>query len=211
LDFDEISRFSQGSVALLEGRRISKSWLAANEFLDEIDAACGDRLDERHWLEGNHEDRLHRWLQSGSNAVFADDFGMSIADRLQFKRRGISEHGRYPDSALKLGHLLITHGRFAGKYAAARHLEYYRHSILVGHTHQPQIFYASGYVRQAAYVQGHLADEDAPALSYVPKINGWCHGFSVVHLRKSGAFQVQLVNMYGKSFSVGDRTYPSGT
>jgi predicted phosphodiesterase len=210
LDFEEISKYSQGNVALLEGKRIGASWKAANEFLDQVIGACGDRLSEIHWVSGNHENRLTRWLNSGSNAVFADDFGLSIPDRLQFKRRGIIDHGDWPDAHVRLGHLLVTHGRFTGKYAAARHLEYYRHSLLVGHTHQPQVFYASGFVKQAAFVQGHLADNDAQALSYVPKINGWCHGFSVVHVKPDGTFQVQLVNFHDHQFHIGDKTYGGG-
>jgi predicted phosphodiesterase len=211
LDFDEVSRYSRDSVAKLEGKRIATSWLAGNEFLDQTTAACGPRLREKHWVEGNHERRLAAWLESGSNAVFKDDFALSVPDRLLFEKRGIMDHGAYPDASLRLGHLLVTHGTIAAKYTAARTLDKYGHSALVGHAHRPDMHYGSALEgNRAAYVAGHLADPDSPAMSYAPRPNAWAQGFATVYLRKSGAFQVTLHQLFGGVFYVLGRRYGGG-
>lgn len=207
LDLDEVSRHNAGSVANLEGKRLSRTWAEANRFLDEVISACGPRLDDIRWVDGNHEARIDRWLEQGDHAVFAGEGSFSIAERLRFSRRGVQHLPGYPDAHTTLGKLLVTHGTLTGKYAAARHLDKYRASVLFGHTHTPGVFYASGLVRSAAYNNGHLADVTSPAMSYAPTPNAWTQGFAVVHVRPSGEFQVQLINLWHGVFHVGDKQY----
>jgi len=207
LDLDEISRHNAGSVANLEGKRISRTWREGNAFLDVVISSCGSRLDDIRWVDGNHEDRIARWLAQADHAVFADDLGFDIAGRLRFAERGIKHFSGYPDAHTTLGKLLITHGTVCGKYAPARHLDKYRHSVLFGHTHTPGMYYASGMSRTAAYNNGHLADVLSPALSYAATPNAWAQGFAVVHVRTTGEFQVQLIQLWNGQFHVGDRTY----
>lgn len=55
LDIPELSRHNAGSVALLEGKRLSASFDAGNRVLDKIDAAAGKQCKTKYFLGGNHE------------------------------------------------------------------------------------------------------------------------------------------------------------
>lgn len=152
--------------------------------------------------------RLSRWMQSGDNAVWLGDEATSISQRLHLDDRSFVYHPNYPEGYVKLGHLIVTHGKWCGKYAAAVHLDRYRHSVLIGHVHTPQAFYGSGFEKQqAGFSTGHLADESSPALAYAPKPNAWRKGAAVVHVDPNGSYHVQLVNFVDGSFYFGGKRY----
>lgn len=208
LDFYEISSYNTNSLSKLEGRRFKETWDTANQFLDDFQKAAGSRLTEQHFIDGNHEDRLARWLAKDSNGVFDGDPAFSISERLRFKQRGIQYHTPYDSAYVKLGHLVVTHGRYSNKYAAAKHLDTYRHSVLIGHTHTPQVFFGPGLLHpQVCYISGHLADVNSPAMDYAPRPNAWVHGFATVAVRKSGNFSVQLHTLWDGRFNVGGYAY----
>lgn len=209
LDLPEVSRHNAQSVALLEGKRIAKTFTAGNKLLDQLDAAAGTRCKEKWWLNGNHEDRWYRWLQSGDNVVFADDEATDIGTRLKLSQRGYTYVKDYPGGHIKLGKLLIVHGKFTNKYCAAKHLEEYQVSILTGHTHTVQSYHASTWDGQrGAYCQGHLADPDSEAMSYHKPPRRWIQGFSIVYVKPSGEFWVQAVNIVNGETFYGGKQYP---
>lgn len=208
LDLLEVSRHASQSVAQLEGLRISKSFKGGNEQLDRWLGAAGPQCTDNHFVDGNHEDRLRRWMQAGDNAVWLDDEGTDIGARLHLAERGFVYHKGYPEAHVKLGHLLVTHGRWASKYAAATHLDRYGHAILVGHTHTPQMFYGSALGKQkAGYVMGFLADQNSIAMKYAPKPNAWCPGFAVIQVERDKTFHVTLIQFARGAFYYGGRRY----
>jgi len=210
LDLLEVSRHSSASVAQLEGLRISKSFDGGNLQLDRWLKAAPS-LKDNHFVDGNHEDRLRRWMTTGDNAVWLGDESTDIGKRLRFAERGFVYHAGYPKASVKLGHLLVTHGRWCNKYAAATHLDRYGHAILVNHVHSPQMHYGSALDKQkAAWVNGHLADIDSPAMSYAPAPNPWCLGFSVVYVEPNKTFHVTPVQFADGAFYFGGRRYGKG-
>lgn len=86
------------------------------------------------FVEGNHEDRLKRYLQDKAPELF----GLVDADRLL----GLSENGwefvPYRQSA-QVGKVHFTHDTgTTGKYSTMRALETFQHSVCVGHNHAMQ-------------------------------------------------------------------------
>ncbi len=209
LDLPEVSRHNAGSVALLEGKRIAKTFTAGNKLLDQLDRAVGSRCTDRHWINGNHENRWYRWLQSGDNVVFADDETTDLPARLGLARRGYVYHRDYPTAHVKLGKLVITHGQWSGKYPAARHMERYQTSVLVGHTHTVQTYHASTWDGQrVAYCNGYLADPDSEAMAYAPPPRAWQQGFAVAYVAPDGKFWVQLLSIVDGELHYGGKQYP---
>lgn len=208
LDLYELSRFNAGSLAKLEGRRTLTTFLVANEVLDDLRAAAGDRLDEWHYTAGNHELRAQRWLEQGDHGVLAGEDVLTIPSRLRCEERGIVYHDGYPTARVRLGHLTVTHGKRACAYTAAANWRDYGSSVLTGHSHTPEIYYGAGLDSQrAAYVSGHLADPDSVAMQYAPRPNRWAQGWALVYLRRSGAFTVELINLWDGKFGVGGREF----
>lgn len=210
LDLPEVSRHNAGSVGHLEGKRISQTFTAGNKLLDQLDAAAGPRCKEKHFIFGNHEHRWARWLMSGDNIVFADDDAMDFGVRLKLRERGYLCHKNYPEAHVRIGKLLVTHGQWCGKYPAARHMERYQTSVLVGHTHTAQSFSASTWDGQrAAFCSGHMADAASEAMDYAPKPNNWITGFSVVYVEPSGNFHLHQISVVeGRAF-YGGKLYPA--
>jgi hypothetical protein len=208
LDLLEVSRHSSGAVAQLEGLRIAKSFDAGNEQLDRWLKAGGPQMRKNAFVDGNHEHRLDRWMASGDNSVWLDDPSTDIGARLRFRERGFVHHKGYPKASAKLGHLLVTHGRWTNKYAAATHMERYGHAILVNHVHAPGMHYGSALGKQkAGFVNGHLADPDSPAMSYAPVPNSWCQGFAVVVVEPNKTFHCDLVRFADGAFYYAGRRY----
>jgi hypothetical protein len=208
LDLLELSRHSSSSVKKLEGKRVKETFCSANKLLDQYEKALGATCKDRRFLDGNHEDRMRRWFETADNAVWAGDESASISARLHFRDRGYVYYEGYPEARTRLGHLLITHGEWAGNYAAATHVNHYRESVLVGHVHTPGAFYARGLDRkQAGFVQGHMADIDSEAMDYKPAANAWRTGFSLVYLEPDGNFHVQLINFVDGKFFYANKGY----
>lgn len=208
LDLLELSRHSTGSLKKLEGRRVSTTFTEGRALLRQLLTAAGKQCIHNHFVDGNHEDRVARWLSAGDNGVFEGDLSMDIASRLDLNDLSIKYHKGYPDAGVALGKLWVTHGRFTPKYHANKMLDYYRHSVLYGHTHTPQVHHAAAlHGQQGAYGTGHLADPDSEAMSYAPRPNAWVQGFALVYVWPDGSFNVQLLNFWRGQFAYGGRVY----
>lgn len=208
LDLIEVSSHSSQSVKQLEGLRVAKTFDEAKHVLRTLRAAGGPQMTENHLIEGNHENRLERWVAKGDNAVWADDEALSIEHRLDLAEHDFSYHPGYPEATIYLGKLAVTHGIWTTKNHAATHLDRFKHAVLYGHTHTPQFVYGSTLKgKTAAFGLGHMADVEAPALSYAPRPNNWAQGFGVVYVRKNGEFCVQQIQLWDGTFFYGGRQY----
>ena len=207
-DLIEVSKHARGSVAELEGLRIKNSTKACNDQLDAWLSAAGPQCKHNHFVDGNHESRLHRWMTTGDNAVWLDDDATDIGKRLKLEERNFVYHRGYPDAYCRLGRLIVTHGRWTNKYCAAKHMDAYGHAIMVGHAHTPQMFYGSALNKQkAGYVNGHLADVESRAMKYAGKPNAWCSGFALVQVEPNKTFHVTQINFAAGTFYYGGRRY----
>jgi predicted MPP superfamily phosphohydrolase len=86
------------------------------------------------FIEGNHENRLERYLQDKAPELF----GLVSSDDLLELSENNWEYIPYRESA-KIGKLYITHDTGAsGKYTTMRALETFQHSVVIAHHHQFQ-------------------------------------------------------------------------
>lgn len=209
LDLNEVSRHSAGSVANLEGRRVADSFASGRELLSRIvhELNCTDN----YFIDGNHEDRIRRWLHSGDNAVWMGNAAMEIDKALELRDLGFQYREGWPEAHVQLGHLIATHGRFTNLHHAKKHLDTWRCAVIYGHTHRPQVCYAAGFKsQQVAIGLGHCADIDHEAMGYAPTPNDWCNGFGVVAVRPSGVFHAEQINFYEGVASFGGGLYGKG-
>lgn len=210
LDFEEVSSHNAGSLKKLEGKRIRTTYDKGNELLDQWDTAAGPQCTEKHLLDGNHEDRVNRWLASGDHAVFTGDDSVDIAKRLLLEDRGYEYHSGSEDepACVELGHLLVTHGLYTNKFHAQRHLDEYRKSVLYGHTHSPQTVFGSAWGHQQVAVGlGYLGRENAPCFNYKKKPRRWAQGFALVHVHRDKTFNIVPLNFWNGQVIYGNRAY----
>lgn len=208
LDVPELSRHNKGSVAKLEGRRFSQTIDGGNAVLDRLDKALGQQCKKRVFMWGNHENRAVRWLESEGNSVFIGDPLLDIGSRLNLPKRKYEEIKRYPKGIYKAGRLRIIHGQYTAKHAAAAHVERLGVNVVFGHTHRSGMFLQPMLEGQrGGYALGHLADASQPELDYAGINPGWSEGFGIAMVRKSGNFQVDLLNFIDGVFYWGGQQY----
>jgi predicted phosphodiesterase len=192
---------SQGKVITL-----SKEFQAANEVLDAYDKVLPKDC-EKYYLTGNHEDRLERFLNTDKNAVL--EGLIQLEDLLRLKERKYKYISGYPNNYIKLGKLVVTHGAWTPKYASSKHLDEYRHSVVFGHTHSPQLLYVGGlYSKQVGVGLGHMADIHSKGMNYAKKTAKWVNGFAVVYVEKrTGQFWIELLNFWDNKLIHNKKVY----
>lgn len=128
-------------------------------------------------LEGNHEERLKKYLSSNAAALLNIQ-GMKMKNLLHLDRLGIE----WIDSSreLKIGNLLFTHGHLARKHAgssARGHYESYGCSVLIGHIHRLSIGWKRTKIGDFCMIEnGTLCDFDVEYM----KFPDWQHGFTTI-------------------------------
>lgn len=176
--------------------------------LDEIDKDIGavnaafDRLDyaldkanvkEKHFMEGNHDERLTRLCFENPHLERTRHKygpGYLFKDAVQIKQRGWKF---YPLGEIKhIGHLYFYHGQhYGGQHHACNHLRRMGVNIMYGHWHDIQQFsetHVDG--EKSAWSVGCLKRLDYEANKWLKRrpIN-WGHAFATV-------------DFFGKDFSV---------
>lgn len=156
------------------------------------------------YTEGNHENRLHRYLCSKAPEL-ASLKCLSIPELLSLRKLGVEY--RDAKSPYKIGHLWYTHGnvvrRYSG-YTAKAMMDRTGGSVIHGHTHRLGAYHQTDWDRDiAAYENGCLCRLDAEYLEGVPN---WQQGFSIVRYRR-GYFSVEQVRIFKDMAIVGGEVY----
>lgn len=138
------------------------------------DLGAGRKL----FIEGNHEDRLRRYLQD--RAPELHDL-ISTDSLLKLTENGW-EFTPYK-SAAKIGELYLTHDTgHSGKYTTARALETFQHSVAIGHHHAIGYIVAGDAtgVHQVAAQFGWLGDiKQADYMHRIKAQRNWALGFGI--------------------------------
>jgi len=161
---------------------------------EDIDSAVGalkqlKQLNAKRYIfvEGNHEDRLRRYLIRKAPELFEIISTQSILklDTLGF------EFVPYKQD-IKIGKLYITHDcGYAGKTALAQSVDAYQHNLIIGHTHR------LGYVvegnatgeRHIGVMAGWLGDQNQMDYEHrIKKARNWSLGFVYGYLDKKTGF-----------------------
>lgn len=123
-------------------------------------------------LEGNHEDRLRRYIWA--KAPQLQGLVPDIPDILQFKIRNKTCNMKYKWfpmkqwDACKIGDVTLHHGHYFNKHVAVNNLSIYETKFIAGHTHRFQ--YASNGVRWSVSA-GYGSTE--PNIGHIPAPHNW--------------------------------------
>ncbi len=131
-------------------------------------------------LEGNHSDRLRRYLQDKAPALFG------LVDVRQLYELDENGWEFVPYKAdIKIGRVYFTHDTgTSGRYTTQRAMDAYQHSVVIGHHHRIELRVEGDAVggRQIAAQFGWLGDVDQ--VDYMHKIKArreWSLGFGTGH------------------------------
>ena len=159
---------------------------------------------QHHYIMGNHEDRLERYLAVNAPAVFSL---MKVSELLRLKETGwtFTPYKR----SYKLGKLHITHDTgTAGQNAARQSMEVFGGSTIIGHTHRMELSYrgrADGPPSVGAMF-GWLGDFDKVDYMHAMKARrDWVHGFGVGYMEPNGVVHLQPVPIINGRCVVGGK------
>ena len=147
-----------------------------NKALDRI----VDLGDEKHYVMGNHEVRLQRYLNQKAPEIFRL---LSIEQLFKLQQRGwnVTPYGQ----STRLGKLNITHDEGnAGPLAAAKARDTFQGNVVIGHNHAMAVCY-QGNAQGSAHVGasfGWLGDLDTISYMHRVRAQRWVHGFGIAYL-----------------------------
>jgi predicted phosphodiesterase len=176
---------------------------SVNKALDQLDALGAK---EKHFIAGNHCDRLQRYLNDKAPEL---DGLVSVPQLFRLKKRGW-KYTPYKDS-VKIGKLNATHDvGTAGKTAVFSALSTFQHNIVIGHVHRVS-FHVEGNATGEAHVGasfGWLGDKNSVDYMHRVKVNrDWAHGFGVAYLEPNGNVHIQPVVIVDYKCVVGGKLY----
>jgi predicted phosphodiesterase len=170
---------------------------AGNWFLDEVQKAAPKA--EIHYIEGNHEDRVERWVvdQTMRHQRDADFLRQLVAPNylLKLEQRGINFYRRsvehlpgLPPGWIKLGKIFFVHELSGSKNAARDSVTKTAGNVVYAHTHREDsasvVLPGVGLVK--AWNPGCLCQRQPRWRHSDP--TGWSHGYAVQIVAKSGEF-----------------------
>jgi len=157
--------------------------------------------------EGNHEDRLRRFLWSKATALESLDC-LTVESLYKLKDSEV-EHVDYEEGVLINGNFLITHGSIIRKfsaYTAHGMMDKHGKSGIHGHSHRGGASYHTDrYGEYAWYENFCLCDLNPDWISHPD----WQHGFSLVHFI-GDRFWCEQIPIVNRKFLYGGVLYGSG-
>lgn len=170
---------------------------AGNWFLDAIQEAAPNAV--IHYIEGNHEDRVERWIvdqtmRHNRDSEFLRTM-LSPKTLLRLDERGVKyyERGKHhieglPPGWIKLGKIFFVHELGGGKNAASKAVGTTAGNVVFAHTHQEDsstlILPGVGLVK--AWNPGCLCQKQ-PLWRHSNPTN-WSHGYAVQFIEENGEF-----------------------
>jgi predicted phosphodiesterase len=181
----------------------------ARVYLDREEAICKAKLEEwrelapkaeYHLIEGNHEDRVRRYLADHAQEVYGSRHD-TIQVRLGIAERGWKYHSPYPRAGMWLGKhggIWACHGKFVlqhSAYTARKHVERMGLSVIHGHTHRLGAYFRTHTLTNKAYVGYEVGCLCDPKTTPGPEgFADWQFGFASVWVStKTKRFHVDLV------------------
>ena len=170
---------------------------AGNWFLDEVQKAAPNAT--IHFLEGNHEDRVERWIVDQTMRHTRDSeflrAMLSPKTLLRLDDRGVNyyERGKHhvdglPPGWIKLGKIFFVHELGGGKNNASKAVGKTAGNVCYGHDHQEDsatmVLPGVGLVK--AWNPGCLCQRQ-PLWRHSNPTN-WSHGYGVQFIEQNGEF-----------------------
>lgn len=172
LDFYQLSRFDKDP---LRKTTVSHDVDEFRHILYKLDNACPAKT-EKVFLEGNHENRLQKWIWS--NATELGNMIPSLDSYCGFKGLGwrYFKYGKF----FRLGPVLYMHGDRCGVNVSLAMIRKYGACVVHGHDHGAGIrYFANALDRVWALNCGHLSDMDQQEYLY-GGVADWTSGFGIV-------------------------------
>jgi len=200
LDFDCISSFNQGFPRRTEGKRLLNDFDVANKILDRHQKIIKSRNRKAKFvlLEGNHEDRVSRYLDQNPQLEGL----VSVQKLLRLKERGIEWVPSWSKGEVyKVGKANFVHGLYTNMYHAKKMVDAFGTNIFYGHTHDmmavPRVVKTKHEIHVGQSI-GCLCEYDQAYMKGKP--SNWQQGFMVLFVLPNGNFTYYTPRLFNSQF-----------
>lgn len=198
MDVSALSAWDSDKRRLMEGKRWLRELNIANKELDFLQTHSKEIV----YLEGNHEDRVTRYLDRHPIMEGL----IEIQPGLRLKERNIKWVGNMV--LHKVGKLYMTHGWYTTTYHAKKHLTVIGGNVCYGHTHRAMSDMLNMQLHKPtmAWGLGCLCGKEPEWMRGRPA--NWINGFAVVYLNdKTGEFNLYPINIISNKFIWNGKEY----
>lgn len=186
MDVASLSAWDLDKKRVMEGKRIKNEIAQANIELNYLAKYCPEII----YLEGNHEDRIERYLDKNPEVE-----GMiELKDQLRLSERKIKWIKM--NDLYKLGDMYFTHGMYTNVGHARKHLQALGCNITYGHTHSTQTALQNMAMQKPymSYALGTLGDKAPSYMKNRP--SNWINQFAIFYYcDKTGHFNLYPINI----------------
>lgn len=192
-------------AALRKGASEDEKAVALNDDYDagiEFAESFLTKAPERHLLWGNHDHRIFELCHSANGPTRS--LGEMAVERITNWTKGRKVQTYPYDSrlgVLRLGHLNIVHGFFAGQNACAQHARVYGNCVF-GHVHSIESYQVPGLDQKEARSIGCLCKLDLPYINTKTAKLRWANGFAYGFLYDDGTYTILQARKINGSFHV---------
>lgn len=191
MDISALSHWDKDKKRVIEGKRYEQECTKVNEELDFLQS-CARKVT---YLEGNHENFVERYLDYNPELEGL----LEVPNVLSLKARGIDW---IPMNDLyKIGKCYFTHGMFANKYHANKHLQTLGCNIVYGHVHRVQQDMINMKMQDTitATALGCLCGHRPSYMRNRPA--NWMNGFGIMYVNtRTGNFNLYPINIINNKF-----------
>jgi len=199
LDLIYLSKFTKDTPLLTENKRFYKDCELAKR---ELEFWRENSTKEMHFIPGNHEDRITRYIE---RFPMFEGF-ISIRKSLGIDELDIS----YTEfnAVLSIGKPNFTHGWYWNKYHAMKHLNDMGDHLFYGHTHDHQVVVKPVRAKRWPFMamsMGCLCDCNPHWKRNKP--NEWISGVGLFEVSSSGCFTPLFIPIIDGELSYGGYTW----
>jgi predicted phosphodiesterase len=198
MDVGSLSAWDYDKKRKMEGKRFTNEIARANIELNFLEKYT----DEIIYLEGNHEDRIERYLDKNPEMEGI----IELKPQLRLKERKIKWVKM--NDLYKLGDMYFTHGMYTNLHHARKHLQTLGCNICYGHSHTTQTAFQNMAMQKPhmAYALGTLGDKKPDYLKNRP--GNWINQFSIFYYcTVTGNFNLYPINIIKGRFLWNGKEY----
>ena len=198
MDVSSLSAWDYDKKRLMEGKRFKKELDRSNKELDFLQQYTKKII----YLEGNHEDRINRYLDKNPEMEGL----IEVEEHLELRSRKIKFIKM--NDLYKLGDMYFTHGMYTNLHHARKHLQTLGCNICYGHQHSTQTAMQNMAMQKPymAYALGTLGDKKPDYLKNRP--GNWINQFGIFYWNESnGHFNLYPVNVIKGKFLWNGKSY----
>ena len=193
-DLNVLSAHNRGKPKLVENQRLSLDYAAGNGYLTQHWEATG-RPKAFHLVEGNHENRIERYIQAVPELGGTIDLELNIPSFVKLTKFW-TDH-----ELLTVGKATFIHGINTGVRQVGAALRDYGTNVFQGHSHRRELQSLRYHGPDSTKVSESLpclCEYSQPYLKGKP--TQWQQGFAVFYFLPNGLFHYTVTSVFDHSF-----------